>query len=85
MKLKIKTFTRFMRSETIAKYLADARRQGYSVRKRPETFVVKNDGELVFQGLLTDGRDEDGRYDDTTIWLVWLSTEYYNESYAYPC
>lgn len=53
-------------------YLAEAKRVGYSVKKTHETFIVKDEGNLVFQGLQKD-RD---------IWVVIFSTEYWQETPA---
>jgi len=64
-----KTFARFMKSETIAKYLAEAKRVGYSVKKTAETFIVKDEGVLVFQGLRKD----------QSIWVAVFSTLYWQE------
>jgi len=58
-----------MKSETIKNYLAEAKRVGYSVKKTHETFIVKDEGELVFQGLQKD----------RSIWVVIFNTAYWEE------
>lgn len=59
-----------MKSETMEKYLAEAKRVGYSVKKTHETFIAKDGDELVFQGLQKD------RF----IWVVIFSTAYWQET-----